>query len=341
MVEQGKQHRAVPDAPGWHADPCRRHELRYWDGSQWTGHVSDHDDVGLEWAEVPASTGTKHETEAAIPAGVQLAGVGAAGNGTSGGGPSYGTRPEARPNWATTRTGLHALPGRPPPSPHFAGPMEANFQNAPAPGARWHQSPWLWVLTIVGSLVLIGAIVWPIAFPNDAESSRPSARVTALKPAATPDGYRVVGTDRYRLATPATWTVQHLDAGILEPEAGAGGAGQLTVVTDPFTADTVSAVPYRGVTGNLRDAAQLRSFETDFRRGVAGEINGLRVAGIRVQGRPAARLVATVDSSTGPMRTITTAVQTGAGVYQVTVTSASPERGALLNGLILPTFAAR
>ena len=31
---------APPDA-GWHADPSRRHELRYWDGRAWTEHVSD------------------------------------------------------------------------------------------------------------------------------------------------------------------------------------------------------------------------------------------------------------------------------------------------------------
>lgn len=26
--------------PGWHSDPYRRFELRYWDGSRWTPHVS-------------------------------------------------------------------------------------------------------------------------------------------------------------------------------------------------------------------------------------------------------------------------------------------------------------
>lgn len=31
-----------PSAPaGWMADPHGRHELRYWDGTTWTGHVSD------------------------------------------------------------------------------------------------------------------------------------------------------------------------------------------------------------------------------------------------------------------------------------------------------------
>jgi len=26
---------------GWHPDPMKRHEQRYWDGAQWTEHVSD------------------------------------------------------------------------------------------------------------------------------------------------------------------------------------------------------------------------------------------------------------------------------------------------------------
>lgn len=36
----------VPTAPpaspaGWYADPAQRHELRYFDGTSWTSHVSD------------------------------------------------------------------------------------------------------------------------------------------------------------------------------------------------------------------------------------------------------------------------------------------------------------
>jgi hypothetical protein len=38
----------APDAPAvasvpaaWHPDPIGRHELRYWDGSRWSQHVSD------------------------------------------------------------------------------------------------------------------------------------------------------------------------------------------------------------------------------------------------------------------------------------------------------------
>lgn len=34
---------AAPSAPpGWYPDPHARHELRYFDGGQWTHHVSDH-----------------------------------------------------------------------------------------------------------------------------------------------------------------------------------------------------------------------------------------------------------------------------------------------------------
>ena len=34
--------RPVPAIPaGWHRDPKAKHELRYWDGSAWTAHVSN------------------------------------------------------------------------------------------------------------------------------------------------------------------------------------------------------------------------------------------------------------------------------------------------------------
>ena len=33
---------AATSPPRWFADPSGRHEYRYWDGEQWTEHVSDH-----------------------------------------------------------------------------------------------------------------------------------------------------------------------------------------------------------------------------------------------------------------------------------------------------------
>ena len=32
---------ATPVGSQWHADPSERHELRFWDGTQWTEHVAD------------------------------------------------------------------------------------------------------------------------------------------------------------------------------------------------------------------------------------------------------------------------------------------------------------
>ncbi len=39
-------------APGWHTDPLGSHELRYWDGSAWSEHVSDHGTTAI--SAVPA-----------------------------------------------------------------------------------------------------------------------------------------------------------------------------------------------------------------------------------------------------------------------------------------------
>lgn len=33
---------------GWHPDPATRHEMRYWDGRQWTEHVSDQGAVSVD-----------------------------------------------------------------------------------------------------------------------------------------------------------------------------------------------------------------------------------------------------------------------------------------------------
>jgi hypothetical protein len=41
---------AVP--AGWYADPAGRYELRYWDGSQWTEHVSR---AGQQYTDPPVA----------------------------------------------------------------------------------------------------------------------------------------------------------------------------------------------------------------------------------------------------------------------------------------------
>lgn len=58
-------------AAAWHPDPTGRHELRYWDGAQWTEHVSDggvQSVAPLTPPQQPTETGTAQtETPAAEP----------------------------------------------------------------------------------------------------------------------------------------------------------------------------------------------------------------------------------------------------------------------------------
>ncbi|HJQ06249.1 MAG TPA: AIM24 family protein [Nocardioides sp.] len=52
----------------WHPDPTGRHELRYWDGTQWTEHISDQGVVGadpLEGPRVPELTQHADDSHAA------------------------------------------------------------------------------------------------------------------------------------------------------------------------------------------------------------------------------------------------------------------------------------
>ncbi len=50
--------------PGWHPDPLGRHEYRYWDGSQWSDHVSDRGTTGVDPVVATAPT---PQTETAVP----------------------------------------------------------------------------------------------------------------------------------------------------------------------------------------------------------------------------------------------------------------------------------
>lgn len=50
-------------AAAWHPDPFQRHELRWWDGTQWTEHVSDHGVNGTDPPMVaPAPVTVPHPT---------------------------------------------------------------------------------------------------------------------------------------------------------------------------------------------------------------------------------------------------------------------------------------
>jgi Protein of unknown function (DUF2510) len=49
-------------APGWLIDPTRRHEKRYWSGSEWTEHVSDGGVPGTDPPPPPPPPATGRDT---------------------------------------------------------------------------------------------------------------------------------------------------------------------------------------------------------------------------------------------------------------------------------------
>ena len=73
-----------PGTPAnWHPDPFGRHELRYWDGSQWTEHVSSH---GRQSIDPPAGAGSVPTTKRAPEKIVGDVAKAGAGTGNTGGG---------------------------------------------------------------------------------------------------------------------------------------------------------------------------------------------------------------------------------------------------------------
>ncbi len=54
----------MENTPNWYTDPTGAHELRYWDGSVWTAHVSD---AGVVAVESPFSAPPTPTTEQAAP----------------------------------------------------------------------------------------------------------------------------------------------------------------------------------------------------------------------------------------------------------------------------------
>lgn len=72
--------RTLPRADtGWHPDPHRRHEHRWWDGRQWTAQVADHGVVSTDDVTTPpagaAPGGRRRAAVAAVAAGAALVGA--------------------------------------------------------------------------------------------------------------------------------------------------------------------------------------------------------------------------------------------------------------------------
>jgi uncharacterized protein YxjI len=67
----------------WHPDPYGRHELRYWDGTQWTEHVSSH---GQQSLDPPSGTGHVPTVSRATEKVVRDVAIAGAATGATGGG---------------------------------------------------------------------------------------------------------------------------------------------------------------------------------------------------------------------------------------------------------------
>jgi len=48
LIKVRRDSRASLPDPGWHHDPTAGHQLRYWNGSQWTEIVSDNGDTSID-----------------------------------------------------------------------------------------------------------------------------------------------------------------------------------------------------------------------------------------------------------------------------------------------------
>ena len=100
----------APGTPssGWYTDPSGRHQLRYWDGSVWTAHVSNGGVAGVDDPNRPAAP--VYPPAAPPPS----YGYGSAPSGYSQGPSGYHPVPQAYPQsqpWATTQATI------PPPPP--------------------------------------------------------------------------------------------------------------------------------------------------------------------------------------------------------------------------------
>lgn len=251
-------------------------------------------------------------------------------------GPTYGARP-GETKFAPSRSGLAALPSRPPPSPHFSGPREPSLGKPIGRIAPpWYQAKWLRVTTAL-VVVLVVAVVAINAISGGGNDDG----VDATPGAPAPAGYRMIKTDSYQFAVPRAWNTKALDAKVMTASAATAGRGdhQLTVATDPATRDTINVVPYEAAGDSLQKRV-LAEFEADFRNGVAGtRIVSLRVDPATVHGFPAGRLSASIIGRHGrPATVVSAVVETPDGLFQITVTSANGQRAATLERRVLPTF---
>jgi hypothetical protein len=185
---------------------------------------------------------------------------------------------------------------------------------------------------------------------------RPPGRIDAGPPAATPAGYRVIDSGDYRFAAPDAWVSQEVTseardqvkqelvdrAPAIEDKLEQSEEqidGTMTMAIDPATRDNVSVVQNQWMRGDPTDADTLADIRAGFDDDMPGyTISGLRAVASDVHGFPAASLTYTATIGSVTVHQVMTLIQTGDHVFQVTVTSTSPERATELSRQIVPTF---
>lgn len=99
-------------------------------------------------------------------------------------------------------------------------------------------------------------------------------------------------------------------------------------------------VRFRALHGDPTDPDTMADIKETFSSGNAGiTTGGLTATPADVHGYPAARIQVTANYGGLLFTVISTVIQTGDHVYEVTVTSPSAERAAALSDQIVPTFA--
>ncbi len=341
MDEQGHT-----GSPGWNADPYRRHELRYWDGAAWTDHVSDGGSAGLDPILAPG---------APVASAVPVAAGGFAP-------PAFGAATQGMPRWATAGGATTGSTRQPPPSPHWAGETRAPGAVDPSLIGQpigtltpWYRATPVKVLLGLAALVVgLAAVAAVIVFLVGGFSG--PDRIAARPAAPAPVGFRMLEDHDYRVAIPQQWQAQVLDQkGIdaLAKAARAAGAnaasdslknttGTRSIAIDPVTRDNVTVFPHPAINGNPGDADALASLKSTISKAVVGmNVVSLTAAASDVHGFPAATFTMNAVASGTPATMISTIIQTGDHVYELTVTSTSAERAAALSAQIVPTFAPR
>ncbi|MGZ4736496.1 MAG: hypothetical protein ACXV8R_12875 [Acidimicrobiia bacterium] len=181
---------------------------------------------------------------------------------------------------------------------------------------------------------------------------RPHDRIDAQPAAPTPAGFQVVTAPEYHLAVPASWNTKVLDKQEVQNVAHQISSdteafqrssdaieGTQIAAVDPATMDTVNVIPFKALDGDPRDP----KIESVIRDSFTAEKTGLPTLALTVDpadvhGFPAATVRATINYRGTLVYVVSTVIQTGDHVFEMTVTSSSSAQSNALNARILPTF---